>query len=243
VLSCFGISFRLIFSDKWLIFLAAIPIFVGVIFYSLLGKLLFIDLLNWLRTWVETSLTSQNWGAVAYYFLLFLMTIIVYFLVSWTFVLFVSLVASPLNDILSMRTEKKLLGQEMNMGEVFKGIPQKILFILKNELLKISLIIVLSGIAILMSFFPLLAPVGIILSSLLLGINFIDYAWSRKDLKFRDCFRNTRINVIPYSLAGVIFMILMSIPLVNLFAYPFAVIYFTVLFLERIKRNEIISKH
>ena len=84
-----------------------------------------------------------------------LITILFFFAINWTFFLVVSLLASPFNDIISSRVEKKLLGQSLDgMGDEFNGFFSKIGFIIFNETKKVVFIIFLSLISLGLSFFP-----------------------------------------------------------------------------------------
>ena len=81
-----------------------------------------------------------------------------------------------------------------------------------------------------MSFFGILAPISILIFSILMAVGFLDYSWSRKDLKFKDCLKDLKGSIFIYTLSGGMFLLLVTVPIVNLFVLPFGVVYFTVLF-------------
>jgi uncharacterized protein involved in cysteine biosynthesis len=71
-------------------------------------------------------------------------------------------------------------------------------------------------------------------------MGFVDYSWSRHNIKFKDCLKDIRGHIFGYSLGGVFFFVLVSIPIINLIVSPLATSYFTLLWLENNEyRNKI----
>jgi len=233
MIKSFTSSFKVLQKDKWTLALGMIPVLLGSIVYYFLGLWLYGDVLAMGKEWVENSLSSGGWGTVAYYMMMILLTVVMYFLISWTFVLVVSIIASPFNDLLSSRVEKVLLNEvPESISESFANTFKKIFITLLNETKKIAVIAIISLASFSLSFFPLLVPISVILSGLLLSANFLDYSWSRHDIALKGCLNGIRKSLLIYTVSGVVFLTLLSIPLVNIFCLPLAVIYFTVLFIE-----------
>jgi CysZ protein len=225
-----GKSFSMFKEDKLIILLSLVPIIVGLGFYYYLGNLFYVDLLGYGNSYLESNVTNNNVGGVLSWILTGLLTIVLFFLVNWTFVLFVSIVASPFNDLISGRVERVIKGtisDSLDSERFFKKFFKTIL----NEAKKISLIIVLSIIAFIIGmFFP---PLAFVISALLLAISFLDYSWSRKELSFGECVSNLRGSFFSYLITGSAFMALISIPIVNLLVLPYAVVYYSVLYYSK----------
>lgn len=231
MIKSFGVTFGAFRKDKILILLSMVPIAIGAMIYSIAGKYIYGDLLTWGENKIKETISSGTWGEFLTWIILGVISVLFYFIVSWTFVLVVSFFAAPFNDLMSSRVEKVFEGQQPDpIGKGLAKIFSRISFIIFNESKKIIFILFVTIIGFALSFFPMLAPVSIIISAILLSVGFVDYSWARHDLDFRKCLSDVRRNFIGYSLAGFIFLVLITIPGVNLLTLPFAVVYFTVLF-------------
>ena len=224
-------SLSILKRDKIIVLFSLVPILIGVVLFYFLGNVIYTEFLDWINLWVKSKISSDGLGTVISWIITATLTVVMYFVVSWTFVLIVSLIASPFNDIISNRTEKLLLGKkpeslDKSIGRLIKRLGYTLL----NEIKKVSFIIFMTCIAVVLNCIPVLAPVSFILSALLLAVGFVDYSWSRHDLAFRGCLDNMRRLILGYTVSGCIFMGLIAIPVVNLISLPFAVIYFTVFY-------------
>lgn len=233
-LLCMKKSFGVILSDKPTVILSALPVFVGSLLYYFLGSWIYTDLLPFGKNWIDSFLSGSSWGVFFYYAITGIMMISLFFLISWTFVIVVSLIAAPFNDLISSRVEKLLLNEvPVGLGDSIMGMISKITSIILTELKKIVFIIVLTLIAYLLSLIPFLAPIAILISSLLLAASFLDYSWSRHNLSFLNCIKTFKSKFLVTSISGGLFLFLLAVPIVNLLAYPFSVIFFTVMFVEK----------
>ena len=220
-------------SDKWIMLLSSIPILIGVALYYWLGAWMYGDVLTWGNEWVKEAITNDTWGNLVTWLIGIVMTVVLYFIISWTFVLIISIIASPFNDVISSRVERAVLGQDkQEIGASFGQMFGRILRILWNESKKIVFIITLSFFGFLFSFIPFLVPLSVLISSILLAVGFLDYSWSRHDLKLSECISNVRANFLSYGLGGLAFLFLIAVPILNLLLLPFAVVYFTVLYTD-----------
>jgi CysZ protein len=230
IVQAIGKSFNIYKKDKLIILLSLVPIIIGLAFYYYLGNIFYGDLLNLGNEYLKTSVGNDKLGSVLTWIFTAVLTVALFFLVNWTFVLFVSIVASPFNDLISGRVEKALMGKiedSVDSDRFFK----KFFKIIFNEAKKISLILVLSLIAFIIGlFFP---PLAFIISAMLLAISFLDYSWSRKDLAFGECVSDVKGSFLNYMLSGCAFMGLISIPIVNLFVLPYAIVYYSVLYYSK----------
>lgn len=227
---------KAITGDKINISLASIPVLVGSVIYFFAGKWLYSEFTTEGKKLIESHISEGAMGVVVYWIVSIILTILVTFVISYTFVLLVSLIASPFNDLLSARIERKIKGEKpYSMSESLSLISDKFSAVFVNEVKKITLIITLSTLALALNFIPILAPLSIFLNILILSAGFVDYTWSRKNLSSKACSSDLRKNMFGYALGGGFFFLLISIPLINLVVPPLATSYFTIFW---IKNNE-----
>lgn len=229
-----------IFKDKVNIILAGIPVIMGILLYYFLGAWVYGSVMDQGHMLIKEYVSEGTMGQIVYYIVAAILTIMLYFLVNWTFILVVSAIASPFNDMLSTRIEKRLEGKTPdNLQKTFSEMIKRMAGTLLNEAKKISFVIFLSVLALVLGFFPILTPLSVFLSILLLSIQFLDYSWARHNIKFGSCFGDIRRHVVGYALGGAFFFIIVSIPVINLVVAPLATSYFTILWM---KNNERINK-
>ena len=202
-----------------------------MLLYYLSWSWLYGTLLEKARLWIESQISTTEWSNFIHYILVGLLVFCFWIIISWTFTLFVSIISSPFNDIISRRTEHVLRGCPPERGsESFKLLCQNLWKTIFNEFKKILAIIGFTIISIVMGWVPILIPVAILLSALLMAASFLDYSWSRHDMSFMDCLTNIRQLFFSCFLSGFFFLFLVSIPIVNLFVLPYGTIYFTIMF-------------
>lgn len=234
IVSSLGESVSVYKKDKWIVLFSFIPIVIGAFVYFWFGSYLYGDLLDKGKVFIEQTVSTGGWSQFFFWLLAGILTIGFYFLLSWTFVLVVSGLASPFNDIISNRVERVMMGKAPEeVGASFSRLMERLRHTLVNELKKIIFIITLNILAFALSFIGILAPISMLISALLMAAGFLDYSWSRKNLTFKDCLSDLRTSFLTYGLAGGCFLILITIPGVNLFMLPFGVVYFTVLHVKK----------
>ncbi|MCF8057956.1 MAG: EI24 domain-containing protein [Bacteriovoracaceae bacterium] len=234
IVSSIGESLSVYRKDKWIVIFSFIPILIGALVYFVFGSYLYGDLLDKGRAFIEQSVSTGGWSQFFFWLLAGILTIGFYFLLSWTFVLVVSGLASPFNDIISNRVERILVGETPEVvGASFTRLFKRLSQTLSNEFKKIIFIIILNILAFAVSFVGILAPISVLISSLLMAVSFLDYSWSRKNMTFTECLSDLRGSFFSYGLMGGGFLILITIPIFNLFMLPFGVVYFTVLHVKR----------
>ena len=227
-----------LFKDKWIFALGMIPVLIGSVLYYFLGYWLYSDVLNRSKEWLSGYLSNTLGIEALYWLIVALTTVTLFFVINFTFVLLVSLIAAPFNDMISSRAEKLLVGKASDDFEgSFWATLKRYTSILFNEIKKIIFILILT----LFSLFLGLIPGGqigtIIISAILLSIQFVDYSWSRKEFNLGGCIKDLTKNFISYFLAGSLMLVLIGVPIINLFALPFGVVYLTVIFVERRNRE------
>ena len=220
-------------KDKWIIVFGSLPAFISLIMFYFLGDFIFGNVLTYGKGQIESYLTSEGWSTFLYWIIAGFLTAIFFLLVNWFFFLIVSIIASPFNDLISSRTERILIGEQpIAINESVSVMLKKIVATVFTEIKKVLLIITVSLIALIFSFFPLFAPIGALLSSILMAASFLDYSWSRHGMKVRECVGHVKGNFIIYALTGGGCLLLVSVPLVNILILPFGTIFFTILFHE-----------
>jgi CysZ protein len=234
----FPVALKMIFMDPVNLVLSIFPtlIALGLYFFTLVYTYRNSDrLASWFRGYIYTA-DQATWLAKI---LTAILIIFIFFLMSWTFVIVVGVIAAPFNSLLSSRIETKLVqkvymdeDQSKAMAQVKSGMLQTF----KNEGKKLFFILVVGAAAFLLNLFPLFYPVGIFLFATLVAVQFVDYSWSRHDLNFGECLKDVIKNILPYSLGGFFFLLMVAIPIVNAFVPAFATSYFTVLWLHRQKK-------
>ena len=239
-LSSFGESYRYILKDKISLLLAIIPVFIGILLYYFAGVSLFSFFFESGQVYIQDYLGEGTLGKVAEWIVKIVLTIILYYVVNLTFVLIVSVIASPFNDALSARIEKQVKREELPAFDdiLQKGL-KKFFFTIGTEIKKIVFILVLSAVILLLGFFPILTPLCLVLGAMVLSMEFIDFSWSRHDMSFKSCLSEFRKHILSYTFGGLIFIFIISVPIINLLVPSLGTSYFTILW---VKNNEHRSK-
>ena len=223
-------------KDKICLLLSFAPVMVSSLIFYFLWKYVVFDLADWLKSLIGVSETS--WWLFAY-LISFVIAFLAAFILSWFFSSIVSLVSSPFLDVISSRIEKLHLGREMpSIGDSFKTMIGRLSFILRNEFLKIGVVLVVSSVSFLMNQTLILAPFAYFLSAVVFSYTYLDYSFSRVNMKSRDCTQFMRKRLVSTGIAGMVFLFLVSIPIINLFFLPISVAYYTLYFVENISHEE-----
>jgi CysZ protein len=242
ILTSLKLGLKSIFSDPVNIFLAVIPSLISLSFY-ILGIMAVLNNSDMFYSFFKNNLYSSDSANLLTNVLTAFLVIIIFFVMNWTFVIVLGIISCPFNSILSHRVEQKMV-QGHGVGEETKHAMSEtkisLLRTLKNELKKMIFLLLMTGLVFILNLVPFLYPLGFIIVSLLLAIQFLDYSWSRHQLSFLDCMRDVFENFFSYTLCGGIFLALISIPLVNAFVPSLATSFFTVLWLGRQKKINLV---
>lgn len=241
VFKAFPVALKMIFTDPINLVLSIFPTLIALAMYVFTIIYTYRNserLVSWFRGYIYTA-DQATWLAKI---LTAILIIFIFFLMSWTFVVVVGIIAAPFNSLLSSRIETKLV-QKIYMDEdqqkAIQEVKSNMVQTFKNEIKKLVFIVLVAGMAFLLNFFPFFYPVGIFLVATLLAVQFVDYSWSRHDMHFGECLKDVMGNIIPYSVGGFLFLMLVAIPIVNAFVPAMATSYFTVLWLHRQKKIDL----
>jgi len=228
------LAFKMIFKDPVNLLLSLFPTGIALTLYFFTITTIYRNsdrFVSMFRGYVYTSDQATFFAKV----LTAILIVFIFFVMSWTFVVVVGIIAAPFNSMLSSRIEKKLTlnTDGADKKETMKKIGQSLGQTFKNEFKKLIFIAVVACVAFLLNLFPLFYPVGIFLVAVLLSVQFIDYSWSRHEMHFGACLKDVMVNIIPYSVAGFLFLLLVTVPIINAFVPALATSYYTVLWLHR----------
>lgn len=219
-------SLSILRSDKKIMLYSLIPILIGFLCYYFIGSYVFTDLFEVGRDYIKQHFEVTGWVSNLIYGLL-----VIFFslFVNFSFFIFISIISGPFNDVISALVASKYRTKESENSE-FESMIKRLPQIIKNETQKILFLIGLSVLNIILSFFA--PPIAVLVAALLFAISFLDYSWSRSELSLKSCFNDLRRGFLSYLLGGLIFLFLVSIPILNLFFLPLAVVFFTVIHCE-----------
>ncbi len=230
----FPLALKMILKDPINLFLVLFPTVIALALYGMAVSAIFHNsdiIAVSLRDYVHSPETAGLLGK----FLTAMLIIFVFVLMSWTFVIVVGIIAAPFNSMISARIEKRLVGKvvEQDRKKTVKEMIGNLGQTFKNEAKKLFFIVFLSFVAFILNLFPVLYPLGFFLISILMAAQFIDYSWSRHEMKLGTCVGDLLKNIIPYGLSGFLFLLLITVPIINAFVPALATSYFTVLWLHR----------
>ncbi len=229
-LKLFFQSLKYLFSDKVLFILTIIPVLFGLAlygsgFYYIMG---FISAFKF--GWLGNFFGLNSWFISIFTWIIKLVFgVLSYFLVNWTFVLFVSLIGCIFNEYISERIEKLANNQPVApLKNVFTKMKTQVMFILLNEAKKLLFILLFTVLAFILGY--IFAPLSFLISFILVAIQFVDYTWYRKSLTFSKCIEDIKKNLVHYSLSGALYFLLISIPIINLFVPAIATGHYSLYF-------------
>jgi CysZ protein len=227
-------AFRAIFRDPINILLAMVPTALALVLYLLTITTVYRNSDRYVAMFRGYIYTADQ-ATILAKILTAVLIIFIFFIMSWTFVVVVGIIAAPFNSMLSSRIEKKLVQHQVegDKAGTFQKIGQGLGQTFKNELKKLILVVIVAAAAFILHFFPLFYPLGVFLVAILLSVQFIDYSWSRHDIHFGSCLTDVLKNIIPYGLSGFVFLLLVTVPIINAFVPALATSYYTVLWLLR----------
>lgn len=237
----FPVAVKIIFTDPINFVLSIVPTLIALAIYFLTITGIYTNsdrLISLFRNYVYDSPHASVFGWI----LTAILIIFVFFIMSWTFILVVGIIAAPFNSLLSSRIEQKLVQRvimDEDQGHALAQVKSTMAETFKNEFKKLAFLLAAGGFTFILNLIPLLYPVAVFLIATLLAIQFVDYSWSRHDMPFSACLKDVAKNIVPYFTSGVIFLALIAIPIVNALVPALATSYFTVLWLYRQKKIDL----
>lgn len=226
VLSSFKLGFDLFFARKINLLWAILPFFFGIILYLGFGALLFSQLKYLITDVLDIQLMNEWVSGITMVSIGLLVTFVVYFLFNWFFLLCVFFLSYPFHRMISLNTEKQILTD----GVVY---PPFSLSALKNEMGKVLLNLLLTILVFSVAFIPLLAPLAVIGSAILISLQFVDYVWSRHNYTVQECMQDLKQYFVNYAGMGFLSLLIFAIPVINVMMMPVLVSSFTVMFYKQ----------
>jgi CysZ protein len=116
-------SVSILLRDRLVLLLAMAPVLIGIIVYYYAGTWFYRISNEWLSGVVESYITKDITLTIVRWLIKAILAVFVAIAVGQTFVLLVSIIASPFNDLLSSRVEQ-LMGKTpaMNMNDSMKSL-------------------------------------------------------------------------------------------------------------------------
>ena len=138
-------SIKMIKEDKVLLFLSMMPVFIGIFLYAVLGGWIYTSVIPWGTEYTQSLFDTEWLGSALGWIVQGLIFILFLFITNWTFVLIVGVLASPFNDLIVQRVQRKIKGEELlSLGQSFSTITSRISFTVLNEVKKLFVILFLS---------------------------------------------------------------------------------------------------
>ncbi|MBF0298218.1 MAG: EI24 domain-containing protein [Oligoflexia bacterium] len=223
----FKISLDLIKRDRSLQILLLFPFLIGILLYIFFAIMAFkvgIPYINelLLKQWAFLN----SWAQWISYILITLTALLLIVFCNFTFVIIVSILSSPFNQMISDKIEFSL--NKTISSDSTNSFFSSFVFGTFNDLKRISFVIFASIILLIIGFIPVLTPISICMSALLISYQFLDYNWSRHKLGIFSSLHEVRNNLFYYLVIGFLFLFLFSIPIINLLTLPFAVVFYSV---------------
>ena len=226
-------SIKMIKEDKVLLFLSMMPVFIGIFLYAILGGWIYTSVIPWGTEYTQSLFDTEWLGSALGWIVQGLIFILFLFITNWTFVLIVGVLASPFNDLIVQRVQRKIKGEELlSLGQSFSTITSRISFTVFNEVKKLFVILSLSFVSLLLNFIPVLSILSILVQSILLSVNYLDYVWSLNDLSLKECFSSYKKNFLAYTLIGFGMFFLINVPVLNLALVPIILVMNSKIFLR-----------
>lgn len=228
-------ALRYLFKDPINLLLFIIPAIISLGLYAIVGGYVLTKGMGTAEVLIMKYVISKEASLFLYYLISGLLMFLIFLLVNWTFVLCLGLVAAPFNDMISARIEKKMNGglpdsdRKATLGAVFSRLGKT----LKNELKKITVILVITVFATILNFFPIFYPLAILLLAILMSSQYLDYSWSRHNWEAGRCIKDIVANLPSNVISGLMFLILIAVPFINALVPAIATSYYTVLWNKR----------
>jgi CysZ protein len=226
-------SFKIIGKNKSILFFYIIPFLLNIILLSVLMYLAFVNIAPWLKGY----LTGDAWYikllsvliTPILLLLLFFFTTIIYGFIG-------NILCSPFLDILSQKTQKAISDRIDDEPFSFKRFLGDIVRTIKNLFKMIGVIILASILPLFLLL--ILPPIGPALytlccyftTSLVLGLQFLDYPLERKRYSFTEKFKITwkfRYSAIGL---GLSFLIVSMVPILGFLGINMCVMGATIIF-------------
>lgn len=209
----------LIFSKPYRLYVL-LPIVLNMLVLSALSYYGILQIDNWLTIFSQWLPDALSW----LYFILMPLAVASFLIIlSLFFTFFLSLLASPFNSLLCEKVET-----EMDLPKVEEPLSSIIARVLPRELAKLGYILPRYIGLLLLSLVPvlnLIAPaLWLWFGGWLMAFQYLDYSFDTHNKSIKElkvAMRKQQISVVSF---GLLILLLMSVPIINWFVMPAAVI-------------------
>lgn len=212
-----------------------VPIFVNLLLFIILTTLLiqqFAQLLDFMMIYLPSWLGFLAWIILA---LLALFVVLVY---GYSFSLITNVIAAPFYGFLAERAEELVTGKRLEGETLLEMIPRTML----RELRKVWYFLWRGLVVLLLAFIPLVGPlIAAFWAAWSMSIQYSDYAADNHQRPFHGLRRSLRRRAQSSMGFGVLVMLGMMVPLLNILVIPAAVIGGTLFWLEELQDQDHLS--
>lgn len=213
------------YNDSRIRKLFKIPMFVTLFMYVIIGYLI-VEMNEYLGVWLQANFIKDvNLPGVWSIGISVISIIITFFLIVFTFSYLYSVVGSLFFEKVShiiLQSEKvRSLSENQSAFRKMNYFFQHLIFIS-----------ILTAVCFVLSFIPLL---NIITTGIFVSYNFLSFSYSAHSISVRAAIADVKKHWLTYVIVGNVFSILLVIPVVNIFVFPLAVIFYTLIYAESIR--------
>lgn len=203
-----------------------------LVFYTL-AWYYFTPMVDYLMGWVPDWLFFLNW--LFYLGFVFLGGVVLFY----GFSVGVNIIAAPFNGLLAEKVEQLLTGNIVDETFNFRQLMRLVVDSLIRELQKIAYFLPRVLLLLLISWIPvinLISPIlWVLFGAWMMAIQYLDYAFDNNKVSFADMRLGLRKKPLLCWTFGIIVMVLLPIPLLNLIVMPLAVVAATILWLTALQ--------
>lgn len=213
-----------------------IPLTINVLIFGSLISWGLGELVGWVNSWLNRL---PEWLAFLEWILWPLIGITVALVTGYLFTAIALLIASPFNALLAEKAEELITGRPVagleGLSAAFMSIPRGIF----REIAKLLYYLPMAVFVLIVSFIPAVNAVApllwLLLGAWMMSLQFVDYPMDNHQRSFKD----VRVAVADRRLSSLGFGALVaafaSIPIVNFFVVPAAVVGATILYVEELR--------
>ena len=225
--SSFVEGIRILKNDNNMRLLGMVPALMSLTLYTgglVVGVMYVDDVLNWI---IKSNISDYNFfiKSLIYIFSFLLIGFILYFI---TFIV-VSILAVPVCTTLSY----KVLVQSGYFLPTEKTLKQSIFTfakMLRVSILKLGFLVIISGLLFIASLIPVVAPIALFISVMILAFDCMDYAMEHDEQGLRQRFKFLFAHIPEFAGFALCMMIVLAIPFIHFILLPAAVLGTSVLY-------------
>ncbi|MFT4824866.1 MAG: CysZ protein [Halioglobus sp.] len=226
-------------THKKLRLFVIIPLLINIIIFSSLigiGYGYLNSTIGAIIAWIPDWLSFIEW-------IIWPLVVIVFSLVTgYLFTALALLIASPFNALLAEKAEEIITGRPVDslegLGPALMAVPRGII----RELLKLLYYLPMFLLVFILTIVPLTSPLSpflwFVLGAWMMSLQFVDYPMDNHQLSFTDVKEAVRSHRLSSMGFGGVVALFASIPIVNFFVVPSAVVGATLFWCEQLQHQE-----